>query len=105
MRASSRRSTEAATVYGGKGVAALTAEGNRQLERFARDGGTDHVPGASASDQRAAMYWPDEGFLDYYLNARRGGIRSGGIASRSSPGRGGSPSTRSPARRGCASRR
>jgi uncharacterized protein len=61
-------------VYGGKGVAALKAEGERARERFERDGSTDLVPGASVTDQRAAMYWPDAGFLDYYLNPRRGGI-------------------------------
>ena len=61
-------------VYGGKGVAALMTVGRRAAERFQRDRILDTVPGASTTDPRAAMYWPDPSFLDYYLNPRRGGI-------------------------------
>ncbi len=61
-------------VYGGKGVAALMTVGRRAAERYARNGILDTVPGASTTDPRAAMYWPDPEFLDYYLNPRRGGI-------------------------------
>jgi len=61
-------------VYGGKGVAALTTVGRRAAERYERDGILDTVPAASTTDIRAAMYWPDREFLDYYLNPRRGGI-------------------------------
>jgi uncharacterized protein len=61
-------------VYGGKGVDALMQAGREARERFERNGTVDYVPGASATDPRAAMYWPDPSFLDYYLNAGRGGI-------------------------------
>src|SRR6185295_7032726 len=61
-------------VYGGKGVAALTTVGRRAAERYEREGILDTVPAASTTDVRAAMYWPDPNFLDYYLNPRRGGI-------------------------------
>ncbi|TMQ62742.1 MAG: alpha/beta fold hydrolase [Candidatus Eisenbacteria bacterium] len=61
-------------VYGGKGAAALTTVGRRAAERYMRDGILDTVPAASTTDPRAAMYWPDPGFLDYYLNPLRGGI-------------------------------
>jgi len=61
-------------VYGGKGVEALSTIGRRAAERYVRDRILDTVPAASTTDPRAAMYWPDPEFLDYYLNPRRGGI-------------------------------
>ncbi len=60
--------------YGGKGVGALMQAGREARGRFERDGTVDYVPGASTTDPRAAMYWPDPAFLDYYLNPDRGGI-------------------------------
>ena len=61
-------------VYGGVGVPALVAEGKRAAERHAREGTVNYAPAASTTDPRAAMYWPDPQFLDYYLNPRRGGL-------------------------------
>jgi fermentation-respiration switch protein FrsA (DUF1100 family) len=61
-------------VYGGRGLEALTAAGREAAERYRRDGTVDYVPAASTSDPRAAMFIPDPKVLEYYLDAKRGGI-------------------------------
>ncbi|MEU2120918.1 alpha/beta hydrolase [Nocardia niwae] len=60
-----------AEVYGGaEAVAAKIALGERARSRFAETGVVDYVPVVSATDERAAMPYD----IDFYLNPARGGI-------------------------------
>lgn len=60
-----------AQVYGGaEAVAARIALGERARSRFEETGVIDYVPVVSATDERAAMPYD----IDFYLNPARGGI-------------------------------